>query len=192
MSSDRELYEAWRAGDDHAGNALFDRHFDAVYRFFRGKVTDGAEDLVQQTFLSCVTAASPFRGDSSFRSYLLTIAKSRLYDHLRLRQRRPDLDFTEMTLEALGPSLGAHLAQREQERLVHLALAKLPLEMHIAVELYYFDELSAAEVAAVLEVPEGTVRSRLRRALDSLREALAHLGAPPELFDSSFVRARAD
>ena len=109
---------------------------------------------------------------------------------LRARQRRPELDFTETTLEQMGTSMGARLVQREEERLVHAALAKLPLEMHIAVELYYFEEMSATEVAMVLGVPEGTVRSRLRRALDQLREALAELGAPRELFESSFVRGR--
>ena len=52
--SDFELLEAWREGDQRAGRELFARHFDAIYRFFRSKIEDAADDLTQQTFLGCV------------------------------------------------------------------------------------------------------------------------------------------
>jgi hypothetical protein len=64
--ADAELLEAWGAGDKAAGEALFDRHFEAIYRFFQNKVGPGViDDLVQQTFLGCVEAPDRFRGDSS-------------------------------------------------------------------------------------------------------------------------------
>ncbi|MFO0633263.1 MAG: sigma-70 family RNA polymerase sigma factor [Nannocystaceae bacterium] len=84
---DLELLEAWRGGDAKAGNALFDRYFDAVFRFFRNKVADHADDLVQQTFLALVQARDRFRGDSSFRTYLFTAARSKLFNYLEATRR---------------------------------------------------------------------------------------------------------
>jgi RNA polymerase sigma factor (sigma-70 family) len=83
--TDLELLASWRDGDTKAGNALFDRYFDALFRFFRNKVQEGAEDLVQQTFLALVQSRDRFRGDSSFRTYLFTAARSKLYNYLERR-----------------------------------------------------------------------------------------------------------
>ena len=184
---DAALYQAWREGDEASGNELFQRHFDSLFRFFRHKVPDSAEDLVQQTFLACVRSRTGFRGESSFRTYLFSVARSRLYDYLRAVRRAP-IDFTEATLEQLAASLGKHLLRREKERLVNRALAKLPLEMQLALELYYFEEMSAADVAAVLDLAEGTVRSRIRRGLEQLRANLVSVGAAPDLFESAYRR----
>ena len=87
------LLHRWRAGDSQAGTALFERYFAGVYRFFRNKVTDGAEDLAQETFLACVRNAQGFRGESSFRSYVFRVAYSKLHDHYRRRHKRDAIDF---------------------------------------------------------------------------------------------------
>ena len=179
---DLELLEAWRDGDEAAGGNLFDRYFDALYRFFRNKVRDGSEDLVQATFLSCVASRDRFRGDSTFRSYLFTVARSKLYDHLRSRRRLDGrLDFTEVSVADLGTSPSGVVARREEEQLLQLALQRLPLELQIAIELFYFEGLSGSEVATVLEIAEGTVRSRLRRALAMLRQVIDQQGVSPQL-----------
>ena len=73
---DRELLEAWRGGDEAAGRALFERHFDAIFRFFRAKLPEAAEDLTQQTFLGCLKGKERYRGESSFRTYLFTMTVS--------------------------------------------------------------------------------------------------------------------
>ena len=75
MADDAELLEQWRAGDRKAGEALFDRHFDAVARFFRNKVDRGIDDLIQRTFLACVESRDRFRGDSSFRTYAFAVGR---------------------------------------------------------------------------------------------------------------------
>ena len=176
---DVALLEAWRVGDERAGAVLFDRYFDAMHRFFRNKVDRGVEDLVQQTFLACVRNKESFRAAASFRTYLYTIARSRLYDALRKKRRLGgETDLASRTLAELRTSPSTRLVKQEEQRMLHDALETLPLELHLAIELFYFEELPAREVALALGIPEGTVRSRLRRALDKLRNQLATGGGP--------------
>lgn len=182
MATDAELFEAWRTGDDRAGNQLFERYFEAMFRFFRNKVTDGAEDLVQQTFLACVRNSEAYRGDASFRSYLFTIARTKLLDHIRVRNRKQaPLDFTEVSLADLGISPSLWAAQREEEELLATALRHLPVDLQIAVEMFHLEDLPASEVAHVLGIPEGTVRSRVRRGLALLREHVERLADGPRI-----------
>jgi RNA polymerase sigma-70 factor (ECF subfamily) len=173
VRSDFELLDAWRAGDTRAGNELFRRHFDSVCRFFRNKVGDGVEDLIQKTFLACVRSRDAFRKQGSFRAYLFTIARHELYHHLKKRDREekridPDAD----SVAHLGPGPSTVAARRAEQRILLDALRQLPLNLQIALELYYWEDMSAAELATVLELPEGTVRSRLRRARQLLEEKL--------------------
>src|SRR5215470_16877365 len=91
MAGDLELLERWRAGDAGAGQALFTRYFDRMYRFFASRSDRDIDDLVQRTFLACVRARDEFRGDASFRSFLFTIARYELYAHYRRQHRDGDL-----------------------------------------------------------------------------------------------------
>jgi RNA polymerase sigma factor (sigma-70 family) len=180
VASDAELFEAWRAGDEHAGNELFERHFEALFRFFRGKLHDGAEDLVQQTFLACVRNIEGYRGEASFRTYLFTIARSKLLDFLKVRRRKQDpLDFEHVSLVDLGVSPSMWAVQREEGMLLATALRHLPVDLQIAIELFHLEDMPASEVARVLGVPEGTVRSRVRRGLEQLREHIRRLASAP-------------
>jgi RNA polymerase sigma factor (sigma-70 family) len=165
---DLELLQAWRSGDDRAGSELFGRYFEAMYRFFRSKLENNVEDMVQQTFLACVRNRDDFRGDSSFRTYLYKIAKTKLYDALRGRPHS-NKEVSLCTMADFRTSPSAWVAHQQELQLLHDALDRLPLEMQLAVELFYFEDLSAREVAAALELPEGTVRSRIRRAIEALR-----------------------
>jgi RNA polymerase sigma factor (sigma-70 family) len=188
MDSDLELLERWRGGDREAGTRLFERHFKPLYRFFRNKVGDDAEDLVQQTFLACVQARDRFRGDASFRTYLFTAARSKLHDHFgKHARKRGAIDFGVTSVIDLGASLpGLLVRDEEQRRLLH-ALRRLPVDLQIALELHYFEGMHGPELAAVLDVPEGTVRSRLRRARELLRDALTELGASSERADTTMT-----
>jgi RNA polymerase sigma factor (sigma-70 family) len=180
MRTDFELLEAWRAGDQTAGSALFERHFDAVFRFFRNKVTAGAEDLVQQTFLACVEARDRFRGDSSFRTYLFAAARNLLFAHYASRARSPEeFDASVTSCADLGVSPSGIVVEQEEHRILLAALRRLPLEMQVALELYFFEQLAGPELATALGVPEGTVRSRIRRGLEILRTKFAELLADP-------------
>ncbi len=188
MRDDFELLEAWRGGDIRAGNELFDRYFDKIYRFFRTKVADGAEDLVQQTFMACVQSRDRFRGDATFQTYLYTAARSKLYTYLKRRRReRERVDWGVTSCADLGISPSGVMARNEQQQLLLMGLRRLPVDMQIALELFYFEQIRGPELAALLGIPEGTVRSRIRRGRDLLRARLEELVASPETIESTMT-----
>lgn len=187
MTSDFDLLQGWRAGEEAAGRELFARYFDAVYRFFRNKVDDAAEDLTQQTFMGLVAGKDKFRGDASFRTYLFMIARKRLYSHLRKRERHAEpTAFNTASVVDLGMvSPSRAVAVRQEQQLLLQALRRLPVEMQVALELFYWEELTVTEIAAVLETPVGTVKSRLQRARARLDGVIAELSESEDLLRST-------
>jgi RNA polymerase sigma factor (sigma-70 family) len=184
-ASDQELLQRWRAGDRAAGSALVRRHYHALHRFFASKASANFEDLIQDTFLACVESKESFRGDSSFRTYLFGLARFRLLTYYRKMRRVRQIDITTSTVRDLGTTPSGEVARGENLRLLQLALTHVPLDQQIALELTYWECLPAREVARVLEIPENTVYSRVRRAKAQLRFALELLGS------SAGERARA-
>ena len=181
MRSDFELLDAWRDGDEVAGGVLFERHFDAAFRFFRNKVGDEAGDLVQQTFLECTRSRQRFRKASSFRTYLFVVARSKLYDHLRARRRDEKVfSFDVVSVEDLGVSPSRLAIQQEEHKLLLHALRRLPVELQVILELYYVEHVRGEMLCEVLELPSGTVRSRIRRGIEQLRKIMSELEASPE------------
>jgi RNA polymerase sigma factor (sigma-70 family) len=180
--TDLELLQAWADGDKSAGEKLFERHFEAIARFFRNKLPADTqhEDLIQQTFLGCVEARDRFRGDASFRSFLFAIAHNQLGKHWRSRSR-DRLDFQTVSAFDIDPSPSAVVARDQDQQKLLLALRRLPLEYQVALELHYWESMTAAEIGEVLDVPLGTAKTRLRRAkqlLESeLRSVTLHVGA---------------
>lgn len=172
--SDAQLLEAWAGGDRAAGEALFERHFEAVARFFRNKLSaDTAhEDLIQQTFLGCVEARDRFRGDASFRSFLFAIAHRQLAKYWRTRSR-DRLDFQTVSVFDLDASPSAALVQDQEHQRLLLALRRIPIDSQVALELHYWESMTAAEIAEVLDIPLGTAKTRLRRAKQLLEVELA-------------------
>lgn len=166
-----ELLQAWRAGDNEAGSRLLRRHFRTLFRFFRSKVTTGAEDLVQQTMLACADGVHRFRGDASFKTYLLAIARTQLLMHLRKHARKGKqvVELETSVADVLGsPSVVA--AGKDEQRLVLTALRHIPVDLQIAVELHYWEEMRIEDIAVVVGIPAGTVKSRLNRARRLVRE----------------------
>lgn len=173
VPSDDQLLEAWRAGDLTAGNDLFARYFDGLCRFFRNKVGDDVDDLIQRTLLACLEGQHGFRGDASFKTWVFVVARHELYGHLRRRQRDADrFDPLTQSVLQLGTTPSQWAGRREARRLVLDALQTLPIEHQVLLELYYWEDLSASEIGVVLDKPEGTIRTRLRRAKELLAAAL--------------------
>jgi RNA polymerase sigma factor (sigma-70 family) len=171
VSDDIELLQAWRGGDNEAGSRLLRRHFRTLFRFFRSKVTTGAEDLVQQTMLACADGVHRFRGDASFKTYLLAIARTQLLMHLRKHARKGKqvVELETSVADVLGsPSVVA--AGKDEQRLVLKALRHIPVDLQIAVELHYWEEMRIEDIAVVVGIPAGTVKSRLNRARRLVRE----------------------
>ena len=170
VRGDEELLEAWRGGERSAGNVLLKRHFAAVFRFFNSKV-DCPEDLAQSTFQACVESRDRIQG--RVRAYLLGIARNQLLMFIRSKGRyQKRFSPQEHSVAAALESPSQVVGRKEDERLLAEALRELPLDLQIAVELLYWEELSIAEVAAITNTPAGTVKSRLHRARASLRRKL--------------------
>ena len=178
MASDWELLKAWRGGDRGAGDALAQRYLRPIARFFRHKLASAEDDLVQRTFVACVEAAPRFEGRSSFRTFLYAIARNVLIEHLRTLRRDSDRERNEFdpsvsSLSALDPSPSQVLAGKESANALLAALRSVPLDTQLLLELYYWEDLSIAELAQVLDVPEGTVKGRLHRARQALLDCLS-------------------
>jgi RNA polymerase sigma factor (sigma-70 family) len=187
-ATDLELLEAWRGGDRHAGELLFERHFDAVARFFRNKVADGIDDLIQRTFLACVEDRDRFRGDASFRTFLFAVAHNVLGKHYRSKRRHGDrIDFGVTSVHDLAPSPSVVIARHDEHRVLLQALRRIPLDHQIVLELYYWERMTAIEVGRVLEVPEGTARTRIRRAKQLLEEEMKRLVDDKALLESTLI-----
>lgn len=182
VDDDRSVLSAWQHGDTDAGHALVERHYESVLRFFRTKAGDHADDLVQQTFLRCLQSAERYRGESSFKSFLFGIARNVLFEHIREKTRdgNAPVDFGVSSILDLSPRASTLLFQRAAERALVQALQDMPVEIQIALELFYWEELSVEEIASAVETPPGTVKSRLHRGRTLLRKTLAEL-ADPEL-----------
>lgn len=174
MRDDLQLLDAWRDGDLTAADALIKRHFASLCRFFRNKVDRGVEDLIQQTLLTCVERRDRFPEGWSFRTFLFVVARDQLYMRLR-KARRAEIDPYVTSLADLDPSPSTVAAKKAEQQLVLEALRRIPLQLQLALELHYWEELPGPQLARVLEIPEGTVRSRLRRAKTLLAEAVTQL-----------------
>lgn len=174
--SDDALLTAWRGGDKAAGERLFDRYFKPISTFFHHKVEHGKDDLIQATFLSALESADRYRGEGTFRSFLFGIAFNVLRNHLRARRTDAErLDFAVSSLHDLAPRPSELLAKRAEQRLLLEGLRRIPLEHQVLLELYFWEPLSAPEIAEILGVAVGTIRTRIRRAKQLLEEALAQL-----------------
>lgn len=154
MTTDVELFAHWAGGDLQAGNELCQRHLRAMYRFFRSKVDTGAEDLVQRTFTACFEARSRFEGRSSFRTFLYGVARNMLLAEFRSRNRAElEVDFSTQSIAELVSSPSGVVALNEEKQLLHAALRRIPVDFQLAIELYYWEELSGSDVASVDPAP---------------------------------------
>ena len=186
MDRDAQLLQAWRDGDASAGERLFDRHFVALSRFFRNKVRDGVDDLIQATFLGLMETRDRYRGQGSFRSYVFGVAFNVLRNHYRDARRDADrIDPAVTSMFDLAPGASSVIAARDEQRLLLEALRHIPLEHQALLELYFWEPLTAPEIATALGLPEGTVRTRIRRGKGLLREEMERLSENRSLIEST-------
>lgn len=178
MDPDGELLEAWRGGDRRAGSRLLDRRAREITWFFRNKVFDEVDvpDLVSQTFLGCVSARDRFSGHTSFRRFVYAIAHNVLREYLRTKakRKREQLDFAQVCVHDIDPRSPSSMEMHRRElRAFVEGLRRVSVDEQVALELKYFEGLTAREIAELLGLPEGTAKARLRRGLEHLR---GHVG----------------
>lgn len=178
LRMDEQLVARWRAGDRHACAELFATYYDGVARFFRNKVPGQADDLIQRTFLCCFEGIERLHDAAKFRSFLFAIAHNVLREHLRERVH-VSLDLESQRAIDLDPTPSAQLAAREQQRLLIVALRHIPLAHQIVLELHYWEQMTGADIAEILDEPIGTIKTRLRRARQLLEQAITALAQSP-------------
>jgi RNA polymerase sigma-70 factor (ECF subfamily) len=181
---DDDLVSRLRRGERMAIGEAYAAHHAAVRAFARRLVGDeaAAEDIVHDVFVRLPDAVARFRGESALRSFLIGVAANRARHHIRgaMRRRRAMERLAEHghdagTAAAAGASAnpGQVAMRRRLADRLSAALDELPLDQRVAFVLCEVEQRTAVEAAEILEVPDGTVRSRLFHARKRLRELLA-------------------
>ena len=172
MMTDEQLMLDFQRGSKEAFTELFARYREPIFGFFRRRLQDAAraEELAQETFLAVLRAVVRYEPRALFRTYLYGIALKQLAAERRKSTYR---DSFRSTSDADPP---AH--NTENRVAVREALAKLEADDREVLMLREYEELSYAEIAALQHVPVNTVRSRLFRARQALKELLVAPGGP--------------
>ena len=186
--TDEQLVEAARRGDAVAMDTLLRRHYDrvhAVCRRIAGSTRD-ADDAAQEAMIRIVRNLDRFDGRASFGTWAYRIATNTSLDELRKRKRRPQLHVVSDDGERpVQPDPGDDRAHLEidavADRLaIDAAVADLPEEFRLPVVMRDVCDLDYAEIAIQLDVPIGTVKSRIARGRRLLVERLGNRDEPPE------------
>jgi RNA polymerase sigma-70 factor (ECF subfamily) len=179
LRRDEELLADHLAGQAGAFDALVARYVDGLFGFFQRFVGNAtvAEDLVQETFLQVHLAAASFDAQRTFKPWVYTIAANKARDYMRSRGRRPlqSLDTVAGATEAPAPSAllessatpaDEQLDATEQINQVRAIVAQMPEHLRMILILGYYQKLPYAEIAEILGIPVGTVKSRLHSAVN--------------------------
>jgi len=186
---DHDLVQRVQAGDTAAFRALFDKYHRRAFAVAMGVVKnqDDALAAVQEAFVKVHKNIHKFQGSSSFYTWLYRIVMNVSIDHVRRTSRRKSLDFDERALHeesevagdgALVPSVtdanpGKAALRRELGGAIQAALQELPEHHRAVIVLREIEGMSYEEMAEALEVPKGTVMSRLFHARKKMQAALA-------------------
>ena len=186
---DHDLVQRVQAGDTAAFRALFDKYHRRAFAVAMGVVKnqDDALDVVQVAFVKVHKNIHKFQGSSSFYTWLYRIVMNASIDHVRRTSRRKSLDFDERALHeesevagdgALIPSVtnanpGKAALRKELGEAIQAALQTLPEHHRAVIVLREIEGMSYEQMAEALEVPKGTVMSRLFHARKKMQAALA-------------------
>lgn len=182
--ADRLLVERAQKGDLRAFDLLVLKYQHRVLSVIRRFVKDAdeAQDVAQESFIKAFNALGQFRGDSAFYTWIFRIATNTAKNHLVARARRTpvvDIDIDDAVLQDEGEQLRdletpeEAIATQELEQVITRAVASLPDELRTALCLREFDGLSYEDIAAIMDCPIGTVRSRIFRGRETVDREVA-------------------
>jgi RNA polymerase sigma-70 factor (ECF subfamily) len=173
---DLALIQAMAAGEIAALNELYTRHGANILNYLTSLLRDRqwAEEVLQDVMLAAWEHAAAFRGESKVRTWLLTIARHRAIN----AQRRITPDWVELdeTTFSADTSPVEAAERKSQRQMLQDAIQQLPPFHQEILVLIFYQQLSGPEVAEVLGVTVGTVKSRLHRAKEMLRRTLVSMG----------------
>ena len=185
-ASDHELLAAIRDGDEGAFGEIVRRYRNPITNFVYRMIDDydRSVELAQETFIRIYTSASRYKADYSFSTYIYRIASNLAISELRQRKRRKLVSLfsafsddggeaMELDLPDSGPLQDETLIEDERRRAVARAITSLPVKYRAAIVLRDIEGMSYDRIAETLSLSEGTVKSRINRARNLLKEKLS-------------------
>jgi RNA polymerase sigma-70 factor (ECF subfamily) len=174
VESDETLLKAVKSGDCESFNPLIERYklplYKVMYRMVMNR--DDAEDLVEEAFIKAYRSIRKFDTNRPFYSWLRRIAVNNAINFLKKERRNlaEPLEFVEKRLSNNRNDPVAMTEQKMVKERINQAMARLPKEFRIMISLKVEEDLSYDEISRVLNIPKGTVMSRLARARHKLRQ----------------------
>lgn len=184
---DSELIRRARAGDFSALDELVQRHYRTAFNlaFRLTNSYDDAQDIVQEAFVRVHNALPSFRGDANFTTWLYRIVRNVFLDERKKQRIRAhssleemvDLEDNAVARQIEDPRPGPQWAVERTERsqIIQQAVMGLPQNQRLMISLYHFQHRSYEEIAEIMDLPIGTVKSRLNRARLALKNKLGGL-----------------
>lgn len=171
---DFEAVDRCLAGDQQAFAVLVERHKTVVYSLARHMIHDAAEaeDIAQEAFVRAYTSLSSFRKESSFRNWICRIASRLCIDYLRSRRSEKPLTLNEELVDVADPGPAEAIVS---QAVLREALDRLPAHLRAALVLRHLEELSYQEMAEILKLPLGTVKTHISRGRAALKKELERL-----------------
>lgn len=182
LTRDKQLWEACRTGNSQARRDFALLYLPLLARFLGNKVdVEAVEEITSQTFERLFGGVLlRYEARSRLSTFVLGVAYQCLREHIcEASARRGHVDASEVSLAALWPTPSQVVAQDERERRFLAALRLIPSDHQTLLELYYWDGRTTAEIAEIVGVPVGTVRTRLDRARELLRGKLKDANFDP-------------
>lgn len=176
--TDRELIARVLGGEDRAYELLVDRYSHMVYTLAARMLRDRelAEETAQDIFVKAYQSLSGYRGSARFSTWLYTIAYHRILD-VAAREKRHKSYRTDQLPEGMPlrdlEDTWSQLMEGERRDLIHRALEELPGDDRLLISLFYLQEQSLREIAAITGIRAGTVKVRLFRARERLRDLIS-------------------
>jgi len=179
IPSDDDLVSRCRANDQKAYSLLISRYQAPIYWFVVGMIgVDNAEDLTQEIFIRAYQALGRFRGDSSFKTWLFIIARNRCLTELRKHAEHPvyslddDIGVLVTNLMMDEESIEDRLNRQDLLKIIRSTLSEVPDPYRSVLTLYYTNESTYKEIADIMDLPMGTVKTYLHRGRMALKDAI--------------------
>jgi RNA polymerase sigma-70 factor (ECF subfamily) len=182
--TDEQLIARFQKGDEQAYSELVNRYRDRLMNFVFQYLGDMelAEDIVQDTMLKLYQKKHYYKEIAKFSTWIYTIAKNLAYTELRRKKRRKVTLLSQMTsdgknydLPSNQPEIGQEIQNEFVHNLIQAAIQELPDHFRTIIILRDIEELSYEEISSILDVPLGTVKSRINRARLQLQVELKNL-----------------
>ncbi len=169
-----EILDAASADNRQAVNQIIEAYQQPIFSHILRMVNDNhlAEDLTQDTFIKLYKNLHKLNQEKNFNAWIYKIATNTVYDHWRVKQRRPESFFAPEEDETLSPSPAYYLTPQQDKLDLEMALSQLKPLTAAALRLYYQQGFSYQEIAEILNQPLGTIKTNLARGKIALQKIL--------------------